>query len=556
MKNVSYETLTCAICGEEHTMWHGKFKKHVEECHQMLFEDYLRQYTTKYGTGYCVVCGNPTKITQLTKGFQKYCCKECEIKDTPSRMEKYKQTCMEKYGVPNLLMTEEAIQKAKETCIRKYGVDNVLKSPEMRQKIKETCLERYGVDNPSKTKEIQEKYKETCREKYGVDNVFQLQEIKDKISNSYQERYGVDWGTQVPEIKEKINHSHKLKLYDTVIKTLESTPYTLLSSKEEYATSSHHRFWCKIHNIEFESWYDGDAILCPECKKERGSGAETEVKTYIESLGFHPIYNTRQELDNHKELDLYIPEKKIAIEYDGLYYHSAQFGKSKEYHLNKTKECEAKGIQLIHIFENEWIGKQEIVKSILAAKLGKIRTKYMARKCEIRPVLSKEYRTFLDENHIQGYCQAGEKFGLYFQGELVCLASFVQSRFKRNEWELARFCNKKFSTTVGGMTKLLAYWHNLHPGEDLYSYCDRRYSNGAGYYASGWELVGTTNVNYLYFRKNSSKLENRMKYQKKNLKKLFPECDLSMTEHEIMEANGFRWIWDCGTLKMRHVPHK
>ena len=61
------------------------------------------------------------------------------------------------------------------------------------------------------------------------------------------------------------------------------------------------------------------------------------------------------------EIDIFIPSKNIAIEYDGLYWHSSNkfSGRTieKKYHLNKTEQCLKKGIKLIHIFENEWILK-------------------------------------------------------------------------------------------------------------------------------------------------------------------------------------------------------
>ena len=49
--------------------------------------------------------------------------------------------------------------------------------------------------------------------------------------------------------------------------------------------------------------------------------------------------------------------KEIAVEFDGMYWHSEE-NKPQNYHLNKTNLCEAKGIQLVHIFEkNEWLYK-------------------------------------------------------------------------------------------------------------------------------------------------------------------------------------------------------
>lgn len=56
-----------------------------------------------------------------------------------------------------------------------------------------------------------------------------------------------------------------------------------------------------------------------------------------------------------QELDVYVPGRKLAFEYDGLYWHSEEAGRGRGYHLAKTEACEKAGIRLVHVLESEWI---------------------------------------------------------------------------------------------------------------------------------------------------------------------------------------------------------
>ena len=93
------------------------------------------------------------------------------------------------------------------------------------------------------------------------------------------------------------------------------------------------------------------------------SYSEKELSDFVKSLGVEIIENDRT-IISPKELDIYIPSKKLAIEFDGLYYHSELFV-NKNYHLDKTNECNKKGIDLIHVYEDDWVEHKESVKSMI-----------------------------------------------------------------------------------------------------------------------------------------------------------------------------------------------
>ena len=104
-------------------------------------------------------------------------------------------------------------------------------------------------------------------------------------------------------------------------------------------------------------------------------------------------------------MDIYIPSKNIAIEYNGLYWHSEKLGKHKDYHLDKTKLANSLGVRLIHIFEDEWKGNKDVVKNRLRHILGCVKGMIYARKCTIS-----EINTDLKDNFLLFHFDLNMKF--------------------------------------------------------------------------------------------------------------------------------------------------
>ena len=211
--------------------------------------------------------------------------------------------------------------------------------------------------------------------------------------------------------------------------------------------------------------------------------------------------------------------------------------------------CENAKIQLVHIFEDEWLYKPDIVKSRLKSIFGITLNKIYARKCIIKDVSFKESKEFLDQNHIQGNCMSKYRYGLYYDNELVSLMTFGSNRknlgsnSKKDCYELLRFCNKLNTTVIGGASKLLKHFVKTHSPKEIISYCDRRWSQGDLYEKLGFKFDHVSQPNYYYVIKG--KRENRFKYRKSELVK--QGFDKNKTEHEIMLERGIYRIYDCGT---------
>ena len=173
-----------------------------------------------------------------------------------------------------------------------------------------------------------------------------------------------------------------------------------------------------------------------------------------------------------------------AFEFNGIYWHSELF-RDKEYHSNKTKMSNNKNVQLIHIWEDDWIYRKDIVKSMIINKLHNTRNRIMSRKCEIREINDIDIsRDFLNSNHIQGFVGSTSKIGLFYNNELVSLMTFKIS--VDGVYELNRFCNKINTIVAGGASRLFNYFLKKFECKKIISFSNNSYSNGSLYTKLGF----------------------------------------------------------------------
>lgn len=293
------------------------------------------------------------------------------------------------------------------------------------------------------------------------------------------------------------------------------------------------------------SWCD----VCYPRGVQYRSKSELELYDFIKSHDNSCIASTRQVLKN-KELDIYLPDKKIAIEFNGLYWHSEDVllatNKSKISDYMKMLEAREKGIKYIGILEDEWLFHKDIVKSRIKNIIGAIGNKIPARKCTIREVSSKIAATFCRVNHIQGAGRSNIRYGLYYNDLLVSLMTFTKSNISRKNidtWEINRFCNALDCTVVGGASKLFNHFIKTVNPEIVISYSDNRWSEGDLYKKLNFTHSGITPPNYWYFLPNS--LERIHRYTLRKTK----DDPSDLTEKEIRSSQGYLRIWDCGSIK-------
>ena len=557
----------------------------------------------------CEVCGNPVIGTNVKSCFAGYkhlfCSKKCRYIVAHKNAA---ETNIKRYGFASpaqnkavglkiskiqLAFSDEKkraiLAKREATCMTKYGTTNGGWTEEAQKKIKQHFKEKIGSESWAGSKEFKTKVRETCRGRYGSDSWFGSAEFREKIPSILMKKYGVTNTFKLPEARVRRAIAALKRLYvslsegsSNVIPLFSESELLDLAIKDGKSVSSSVEFpWkCPKCGVEFTSKIDWNgfhrrkfAAWCPTCFPPLAgrSKVETEFAMFIGSID--PTMEVRvnvRDVITPLELDVYVPSKKIAFEFDGLFYHSESASRHVEcdYHLRKTEMCEKIGIHLIHVFENEWMKnpQKEIVQARIKAALGQNGgiAKIEAHECYLDERLGKtKLNEFLDSNHLQGHCRhrsedAAIGLRLKLNDELISVMLFSKSRLgkKLDEWELVRFCDKMgFQVSEEAIGKMLSHFEQTYHPRSLVSYADRRWTMNNGedtvYDKLGFKLDHATSPDYWYWKEDDTRglcLESRQKYQKHRLSKVLEVFDPSKTEVENMLDNGYHMIYDCGGL--------
>jgi hypothetical protein len=464
----------------------------------------------------CVGCGETLKFqNRFDNAYLDFCTLSCFNGNKEEMVKRQKKTFQERYGVDFYPQTKSFAGKVKETKKLRYGNPNYVNPT----KSKETRLLKYGNENYNNM----EKNRQTCQERYGFYNFALTPEFKDLIKKKYAKIY---------------------EQYD--IKNVDNKTVDILC---ELCGS--------LFTIKKQLLYErnvSNQTICVNCNPEgigRQSNSELEIMKYL--LDNNVRLEKLKKIGSSKmEIDLFLPDYNLAIEFNGLYWHSDKF-RDKNYHLNKTKECLKQNINLIHIFEDEWKYKKDIVLSILNNRININGYKIFARNCDVKLISNKICSDFLDSNHIQGKVNCKVNIGLFHKDELVSVMTFSKGRLALNankeEWEMVRFCNKLNTTIVGGASKLFKYFLNSYEPTIVNSFSDIRYFDGKLYEKLGFSKISTTKPNYWYITNN--KRLHRFNFTKSKLIK--EGFDPSKTEFEIMAERKILKIYDCGNVKWKYV---
>ena len=557
---------------------------------------YMKELKCKY----CETTENLKSGMRLGKVFYYPVCESCFSKYRKDKISKRKATTLKKYGVENVFQSTEIKNKAKNTSLKKYGVPNPRQSAEVKLKIqktnekrygasvpaknkdvlakmKNTSKERYGFDNPIQNKEIRAKAVKTSIARYGVDNIFKSEDFKETMRLANQEKYGCDFFTQTdemknkskktmiknygveyhsqhPEIKKKMWRTYRENYWETFNIVLKNKYIEPLFTKEYYVeqpSKKEYQYKCLRCTKIFD--YDSlnpHRVVCG-CSAHR-SYFEDDIIAWLGSIGVKNIVPNKKYYEDGKlkyEIDIFLEDYTFGIDFNGIYWHCDKY-RDKNYHQQKYLYFKEKNIQLIQIFENEWVNKQEIVKSIIKNKLG-MSGKLYARLCELREVAPKQFTEFLEENHLQGAVPAKVKLGLFYQDQLVCVGGFGRYRYKKdNSYEIIRYACRKNYVVVGGLDRIVKNFIRMFNPDSIVSFIDVRYFSGKSY--SKFKIEGLTSPNYFYFKEKDTTLtlHSRLKFQKHKLSKKLSKFNPALSEYRNMCSNGYLRIFDAGNIKV------
>ena len=303
-----------------------------------------------------------------------------------------------------------SIEKRNATCIERYGVTHPQVLTEIKNKTKASNELKYGA-HPSALASTQSKIRETTQNRYGVDNASQSQYVKDKKLNTSLIKFGKHY-SQIHLVDESVSKMHDI---EWIIEQNKIKPLSRIAT--DIGCSKSVLF--KIMNNAGEDY-------------KRFTGYSTYEEELVEFLDKLPnLKYTRHDrvVLGGKELDVVIHSHKLAIELNGIYWHTENKGKDRKYHLNKTNICADAGIRLIQITDDEWINKRHIVESRISVMTGNA-ISIFGRKTEIRKLSQIEEKYFFDSAHLQGYAPSTISYGLFYNN--VCVSAIKSFLSKLN----------------------------------------------------------------------------------------------------------------------------
>lgn len=287
---------------------------------------------------------------------------------------------------------------------------------------------------------------------------------------------------------------------------------------------------------------------CYRCHDFGTSQAEKSIRELLLDIGVNMPSTYISHGGRKYEIDMYSEELRVGIEFNGVYWHSEKF-REREYHYNKSVAAAGNGIRLLHVWEDDWLFKNDIVKEHILRVLGKSsQPKIAARKMKVMEADFSTATEFLERTHIQGGTSATYYIGGFYEGELVALACFKK---RGEDYELVRYATS--AIVQGGHSKLVSYFEKNYSYQNLITFADLTFSDGGLYKNTGWieDKVLAPDYQYLVNGVRKHKFGYRIERFKRDPDLQYME---GMTERELAELNGLLRVYDAG--KIRFIkPH-
>lgn len=471
-------------------------------------------------------CGNPLKFRAFWYGYNTFCRANC-----PAMIENQVKCVKEKNELRSEEDKKKISDKITQVFLDKYGVVRYSQTKDWRKKTIEKNNEKFGADWYSQTDQYRQQYEKSCKEKYGDDitNSFQDENVKNKIKEKFYKNF----------LK---NHPNVIEIKKDTLICRCSDPTCNLCKEKKYEIKKYTFSDRNCHNL--------DTCTNRSPYGSTDSAPEKEVCEYIQSIYSGKIIKNDRSVIDGKELDIFLPELNLAFEFNGVYWHS-EFNKPINYHQKKSLDCARQNIQLIHIWEDDWNNKKDIIKDIIKTKMHLNDIKIGARKCEIHKISNTESYDFLNKYHIQGGVKNGKSIGLFYQGELVEVMVFGQLRKNMGGkpmdgyYEIYRFCSKADYDIQGGISKLLTFFEKEYHPIQVITYANFDYTYGNVYFKCGFNQALISKPVYTWV------VNGVRRYRSNFMKSKLEECikNPNLTENEVMHNRGCWKCWDAGKIK-------
>jgi len=475
----------------------------------------------------CQECGvKNVKWNEAKRNYRSFCSPKC-ANNNKHKKEKIKKTQEENGGHPSI--RPEVQKRSKETNMVRYGTPYILKNKSIRAKAIKTNLERYGFPSYTQTPKARKEKSEWLKDNPDHMKLMHQKSKEYKQTEEYKNNYR---DTCIKRLNINVKNESEFKNYLKKQHIENKKTATEISQEIGMHISSVCK-WLGKMDVDRKYYYT--------------STEQNEVYDFLKEYDVDLRSNVRDVISGI-ELDIYAPDKKIAIEYCGLYWHS-EIHKHTTYHREKYLKCKEQGIKLITIFQDEWLHKKNIVKKMLLAKLGLLSdTKLYARNTYCKGVLDyKNVENFLERNHIQGRSSGSFYIGLFDDSnELVAIGVFRKK--SECEYELTRYATS--TLVIGGFSKILkGLERKIEKGKSVIisTFADLRYSEGNLYQKTGFNLVKELKPDYSFAKRD-------IRMHKFNMRELVRENSKELENdnysiNKIASILGYYKIYDCGKQK-------
>jgi len=554
--------------------------RHIWQIHKIKPREYYDIYFKKDKEGICPITGHQTRFKSLREGYYIFYGSGTGPKDPRIRSKIVKsfkesgKSYLDYFNMSSRIKTyQETCKKRRELQFQRWRFVSLIRKLTIKQDDKLQCqicgvkFEKYisiSIHIFKFHKIFIKKYYDEYFKKdgEGICPISKLETNFDSLERGYF-KYHLSAVTHSLEVKNGAKKSQLHYIHKKIRKEQGKYNVEFVNLDNLNFIGDFTEIKCLKCNQIYKNRFSNLQLgfgKCPRCfpRNTHTSKSEKEIADYIKSIipqGEEILTSYTGLIKNPKtgrplELDIYIPSKKIAFEFNGLYWHSElNLENPEKYHILKTELCKKEGVQLIHIFEDEWFYKKEIIKNMIKYKLHfSNNSKIFARKCIIKEIDPKIKNEFLDQNHIQGKDYSRIKLGAFYKDELVSVMTFSLGNISRGGnpkdkecWELTRFCSFSKYNVIGTAGKLLKYFERNYKWREIYSYADLRISTGDIYYKLGFEFSHQTKPDYFYV--------NEMKrIYRFNLRKTKDEPK-DIPEWKLRNEQGYYRIWDCGKIK-------
>jgi len=426
--------------------------------------------------------------------------------------------------------SSETKDKRKTTNLENFGVEYSFSAAEVQEKRKMTNLQKCGssVVSPWNGESFQQKLENT----YGVSKMRDIHGVHDKIAFTKAKQSLKTLYDRIPQIEE----NYKVQCLE---KPLEILPGTRFS---DYTLR-----WKHVCGHEYDSPINADRIaMCRPCFGGT-SKAERNIADICHSFGYEVIQNTRN-IIKPKEIDIWIPELNLGIEYDGTYWHSSKFCSVKE-STKKLEIAKQNGIKLITIQEHLWENKPEKIISRLEHLLNKSMPKMHARKLQVKSIPLDIAHEFLVKHHLHGSAKATHAAGLYDGNAVVAVVTAAKPRWnKQFDNEIIRAASINNVRINGWMSRLFTSLRKQLDGSWI-TYADRCWGDGNVYEQCGFSFQTYSAPSYMWVTKNGE-IFTRYQTQKSKLQVLMSKFNIPfdpfLTESENLRNCGMLQVFDKG----------